>query len=300
MGVKLIVEVMQHAPETLSAKELYAATVLAENANDATRLIWSSIEDPEFQSRLRVKRARLYELVDALVLKGVLEQTSTGHKHGRARYRFAAFTRCPQAQRPAVTAAEAPERVREPQTLNHAQCPEDPDVSVRKTRTPTPLYPSTTTPPPSPSKAPETGTGLERGDGGTELDHHRAQTAGSLIAALPFDMRAVGPSRVRRLHAAIVHALAEGWTDADLKDELLRDPQGVRSAIGVWLDRLKPDNLGPPRPHLPVPPAAKAAQPRCATGGCRSCAHAACGPTGLITRDDDTVVRCPCWHEGRF
>src|SRR5207249_3688218 len=69
-------------------KEMIAALVFAENANDTTRMLWASIEDPLFLRRIRVKRARLYELVDGLVTKGVLELVSAGHRQGRAKYRM--------------------------------------------------------------------------------------------------------------------------------------------------------------------------------------------------------------------
>lgn len=136
MALRLILEVLDHAPDSLTPKEHLAAIVLAENANKVSRQIWDSVEDPQIMARIRVKRARLYELLEGLIQKGVLEQVSVGQKQSRARYRFREL--CPP-QCPGHADTENKISVRESRNLNEVQRPEDPDVSVRKTRTPTPI-----------------------------------------------------------------------------------------------------------------------------------------------------------------
>lgn len=136
MALRLILEVLDHAPDSLTPKEHLAAIVLAENANERSRQIWDSVEDPKIMARIRVKRARLYELLEGLIEKGVLEQVSVGQKQSRARYRFRIL--CP------AQCLEHPDTdnkisVRDSRNLNDVQRPDGPDVSVRKPQTPTPL-----------------------------------------------------------------------------------------------------------------------------------------------------------------
>lgn len=154
MGYNLVNEVLNHAPKNLTPKEMVAALAFAADANDKTRLTWNSIEDPMFLRQLRVGRARLYELLEALVTKGVLALASAGHRHGCAKYRFVDLTaaKCPE-DLDTETSPKCPETpdtgngssvresrtssVQAPRTLKHDQCPEDPDISVRESRTPT-------------------------------------------------------------------------------------------------------------------------------------------------------------------
>lgn len=90
MGIRLFVEVLDCAPDTLTWRERYALSVLAENANDATRECWPGIEDdPEIAHRMRLpSRSSRYEVIKALREKGALEGVSAGHRGRRAVYRI--------------------------------------------------------------------------------------------------------------------------------------------------------------------------------------------------------------------
>ncbi len=304
MGIKLIIEVMQHAPEALSAKELYAATVFAENANDGSRLIWSSIEDPEFLLRLRVKRARLYELVDALVLKNVLEQVSVGHRHGRARYRFASFTRysqvpqcpedpdtdskCPEEpdtetpQCPEDPDTENDESVRETQTQNHDQCPEDPDISVRVLRTPTPPFSSSQEPPPSSGSRAANPATPEEG-GGTASAGKTNPAADAVLDRIEFG-RPLRRNERERMACLVADALGIGWTHEGLLTVVGDGWQGARDRIAVAMMRLR--DLGDP------PAAAARAAPNIPARTAANCPW--CDPFGWYETPDGREL--PCRH----
>lgn len=88
-----------------------------------------------------------------------------------------------------------------------------------------------------------------------DLKPERQHQAEALAAALPVDSSTIDPPRMRKLHAGIAAALSAGWTDADLKQELLRELANARSPVGVWLSRLKPENLRPPGRASPSPAA---------------------------------------------
>ncbi|MFH9072721.1 hypothetical protein [Streptomyces alboflavus] len=170
MGIRLFVEVLDHAPETLTWRERYALAVLAENANDSTRECWPGIEDdPAIAHRMRLPgRSSRYEVIKALRKKGALEGVSAGHRGRRAVYRIPALRSAKgpgspdpidekgsgnpgqSVQEPRTQSEEKgpetsdpmsekgsgndPERVREP----HGKGPETPD--------PFPSVPSVTTP----------------------------------------------------------------------------------------------------------------------------------------------------------
>ncbi|MFI9304813.1 hypothetical protein ACIG0C_36375 [Kitasatospora aureofaciens] len=90
MGIRLIVEVMNHAPSTLTHREAWVLAVLAEDANDATRACWPGVEDDEDTvRRMRIPgRSSRYEVLKALRQKGVLEVLESGHRGRRAVYRI--------------------------------------------------------------------------------------------------------------------------------------------------------------------------------------------------------------------
>lgn len=110
MGVKLMVEVMDHSPETLTPRERYVLVVLAENARDSTRVCLPGIEDDEaFIRRSRLaSRSQRYAVIQALISKKVLERVRRGQKGVRAEYRIAGLT---DAQGPGNQDAESAEEV---------------------------------------------------------------------------------------------------------------------------------------------------------------------------------------------
>ncbi|MFD7101899.1 hypothetical protein [Streptomyces celluloflavus] len=166
MGIRLIVDVLNGAPEALTHREKLLLIVLAEDANDDSRVTWNSVERPEVLRGAKVSRSQLYAVLKSLVAKGALEKLTAGQRNGAAKYRLPEFktAQCPvipdtdtPSQCPNSADTEASQRPGNADTDANVQCPENADtepsqcqefrdVSVRKSRTPTPLYPSLTTP----------------------------------------------------------------------------------------------------------------------------------------------------------
>ncbi|WP_267244392.1 hypothetical protein [Streptomyces sp. PR69] len=177
MGSRLYVEVLDYAPTTLTHREKLALAVLADDARDSTRITWSSVESEKILRRAQVSRPQIYEVIKALVKKGVLEKVTAGQKNGTAKYRILPLQcpelpdtgpepqrpdsadtgspQCPETpdpgpelEGPETPDTEPPQRPQNPDTdptvqcprnpdTDESQCPEIPDVSVRKSRTPT-------------------------------------------------------------------------------------------------------------------------------------------------------------------
>lgn len=174
-----MIDVLQGAPEALTHREKLLLVVLAEDANDGTRVTWNSVERPEVLRGAKLSRAQLYAVLKSLIAKGVLTKLAAGQKNGTAKYKISKFgseSQCPEipdteppSQRPSSPDTDGSQRPETPDTDANAQCQENadtepsqcqeiPDVSVRESLTPTPLYPSTTTPlasqpePPAPER----------------------------------------------------------------------------------------------------------------------------------------------------
>ncbi|MCL6734421.1 hypothetical protein [Streptomyces neyagawaensis] len=185
MGSRLYVEVLDFAPTTLTHREKLALAVLADDARDTTRVTWSSVESEKILRRAQVSRPQIYEVIKALVKKGVLEKVAAGQKNGTAKYRILPL-QCPvipdadphpqgpdsadtdnsqrpgnpdpgpELEGPGFPDTDPPQSQETPDTDAEAQCPENPDtdesqcpeipdVSVRESRTPT-LSPLSTGP----------------------------------------------------------------------------------------------------------------------------------------------------------
>ncbi|MFG2144111.1 hypothetical protein ACGFRG_07915 [Streptomyces sp. NPDC048696] len=173
VGIRLIVEVMDHAPTTLTHREAWVLGVLAEDARDETRTTWSSIEAPRILRRARVSRPQMYAVIKALITKGVLKRVSAGQKNAVAKYALLplAPAQCVDipdtdapVQRPDSADTDQPQRPRNPDTerprqhpeiadTDAAQCPQIPDLSVRESQTPTPQPPRERTNTPAPDDA---------------------------------------------------------------------------------------------------------------------------------------------------
>lgn len=163
-------------------------------------------------------------------------------------------------------------------------------------------------PPPTPSAPQPPGGSTDQGGGENQRDasHPPNPAAVAVIDALPYTRR---PNRRERnqLLAAATAFLAAGFTDAELKTQLTAGLETMHDRVRVWITRLDPEYW--PDQTLMAPPARASPEPRaspprppCASGNCRACDHEPCSRTGQITRDDETVIRCPCWHsvEARF
>ncbi|MFI7014416.1 hypothetical protein [Streptomyces sp. NPDC050164] len=125
MGHRLYVEVLDHAPSTLTHRERLLLAVLAEDARDETRVTWSRVEDPVILRRAMVSRSGLYDVLKALVAKGVLERVTAGQKHAAAKYKITVQA---PAQRPGIQDADAQSQRPETPDTDRSQGPEHPDT----------------------------------------------------------------------------------------------------------------------------------------------------------------------------
>ncbi|MEU9760249.1 hypothetical protein AB0D98_10875 [Streptomyces sp. NPDC047987] len=166
MGIRLMVEVLNSAPEALTHREKLLLVVLAEDANEDTRITWNSVERPEVLRGAKLSRSQLYAVLKTLAAKGALEKLTAGQKNGTAKYKIPMFaepqcpenpdtdtpSQCPDSpdtdtpQRPGIADTEQSGQCPENADTEPAQCPGIRDVSVPESGTPTPLYPSSTTP----------------------------------------------------------------------------------------------------------------------------------------------------------
>lgn len=204
MGIRLIVEVLQRAPEVLTHREKLLLVVLAEDANDDTRITWNSVERPEVLRGAKLSRAQLYAVLKSLTAKGALEKLAAGQKNGAAKYKISKF---PESQRPQIPDTDTPpQRPGFPDTGSRqypgfpdtepnpqcqentdtepSQCQEIRDVSVRKSLTPTPLNPSTTTPLASKQEGQPSGLGYGIPDAARPLVDQL--TAAGVLVRWPF------------------------------------------------------------------------------------------------------------------
>ncbi|MGW7085048.1 hypothetical protein ACWGH2_16370 [Streptomyces sp. NPDC054871] len=86
MGTRLLAEVMNLAPTTLTHREAWVLAVLAADAHDDTRATQSSVEAPALLRRAKVSRPQMYAVLKSLTAKGVVKRTAAGHRNGVARY----------------------------------------------------------------------------------------------------------------------------------------------------------------------------------------------------------------------
>lgn len=174
MGIRLIVEVLTSAPEALTHREKLLLVVLAEDANDDTRITWNSVERPEVLRGAKLSRSQLYAVIKSLIAKGALTKLAAGQKNGTAKYKLSEFpeSQCPgiadteppsqrpenpdtdEAQSPGTPDTDASGQSPENADTEPSQCQEIRDVSVPESGTPTPLYPSSTTPSASKQETP--------------------------------------------------------------------------------------------------------------------------------------------------
>lgn len=153
MGYELYREVKKWAPESLTHREKLTAMVLADDANEETRLTWSSVVDPEIMRQAMVKNERdMRKVLARLQEAGVIEHVGGGHNGRVAKYRFLRMA-------PAVAGSDRTGY--EPTPVDGLVQKEPPTDgvggSIRHRRRsnsnpPTPLS-SSTTPPPSPPPA---------------------------------------------------------------------------------------------------------------------------------------------------
>jgi hypothetical protein len=89
MGYELYREVKVWAPPSLTHREKLTAMVLADDANDKTRLTYSSVVDPEIMRQAMVSDDRsMRRIIAKLKEEKVLEHVGGGHNGRTAKYRF--------------------------------------------------------------------------------------------------------------------------------------------------------------------------------------------------------------------
>jgi hypothetical protein len=147
----LIVEVLTSAPEALTHREKLLLVVLAEDANDDTRITWNSVERPEVLRGAKVSRSQLYAVLKSLAAKGALEKLAAGQKNGTAKYKIPAFAvpQCPEipdadapSQSPTSPDTDPSQRPGIPDADGNAQCQEIPDAEPSQCQGIRDAYPS--------------------------------------------------------------------------------------------------------------------------------------------------------------
>ncbi len=144
MGYPLFREVKASAPAGLTHREKLVAMVLADDANDHSRLTHSSTVSPEILEQAMVKTDRdMRKILARLVDMKVLELAASGHNGRTAKYRFLHISpdgcpggrcRCPFAlevqKEPATDTAETDEDepVAGPEKTAYDEPEEEPDV----------------------------------------------------------------------------------------------------------------------------------------------------------------------------
>lgn len=89
MGYPLYRDVKIWSPDGLTKGEKLAALVLADDANDKTRLTFSSTEDPEIMRQALVPDDRaMRRILAALLTQKVIERAASGHNGKVAKFRF--------------------------------------------------------------------------------------------------------------------------------------------------------------------------------------------------------------------
>ncbi|MFI6299573.1 hypothetical protein ACIBEJ_48820 [Nonomuraea sp. NPDC050790] len=234
MGIKLIVEALDHAPASLTPRERYALIVLAEDARDETRLVALGIEGNErVVRRLRAGRSERAAIIKALVDKGAIKSVKRGQKHQHAEYeicRLAPATPEDSSIRESQTDSQPPEN---PDAENPGNPdPEDDGLfsasgfsspSIRKTRTPTPHTPH----PPSPSEK-----GGEGGNSSGSKSRRKPETPIPDDFAVTEDMRAWAKEKGYRVD--LDHETVQFIEHALMHDRRCRD---WLAAWRKWIDK---------------------------------------------------------------
>lgn len=291
MGVRLIVEVLDHWHDAgLTAGERDDLMVLAENANDGSRLTWGPVHEAYILKRANKSAASWKNSVSKLLRKKVLTQHVPGRVKQAAVYHLACL--CPDpphdgykgfCTRPERVTSQMthPEGVEKEGHLSddpQGHSTDDPQVEeghlsdderVTGEVTPTPLVPSFNSPSDTPSSSVAEassdvleGVVIEGGGGGESDSRDITKRADKFVDRL--DYRGKQPTRSQKdsLRILVGSALRDGWTEQTLTDYLDLGDAVVKSPASVYKHRL----AGNERPEPPTPLAAARSQlpPPCA------------------------------------
>lgn len=91
MGIKLVEEVMDWCPDDVTPAQRWCLTVLARDANDATRETWHGPEHPEILRRVRMSPKKWEAMRSILLKRGLIEPVSGGFRGRAVRYRIASL-----------------------------------------------------------------------------------------------------------------------------------------------------------------------------------------------------------------
>jgi hypothetical protein len=183
--------------------------VLADDANDVTRLTWKSVVDPELMQQAMVKNQRdMLKIVARLQEEKVLEHAGGGHNGKIAKYKFLHLASVSsmgvQNEHPTGKGVESEHPTGDgPDQNEHPSDAEGCSFSTRRvseTNTPTPSSPPTTSPSSSAdatSQGPADPTPQEGGGGGAaDAEQHRARAA-AFVDSL--DYCGQPPSRTQKI-----------------------------------------------------------------------------------------------------
>jgi len=293
MSIDIIVEVMDHAPASLTAAERYALLVLAEDARLPSREIKHDITDEYLLARLRLSPRSWLNMRGELVRKKAIEKVEGGHNGKRARYRIPVFNQAmkghPIGDSTTDDASELSTGFGDPTSVKGHRIGES-RVTQSVTLTYIPrITPGGTTPTTTPAvPAPP----IPDGGGGGSIDQEKNphnDEARQLIASLPATHQP-GRGGAAKLIAALAQLLALGWPGDVLHAKLTADlPPSVGNLGGLLAARL--------------PVAAEYQPGRAASGGQRDFAMpphcGTCHPQTRMLEDPETrdpLGRCPRCH----
>lgn len=283
MSAGLMIEVVKYAPKSLTAVEWKALMVLADDANDKTRLVFTDIENQKFLDEMDVEANRWRSIRAALKRKGVIVQESAGFKGHCAKFRIVPLRPAEEpdskergndapfesegARNPTQRSADSAPQT-EPKTRgNEAQRRAD---SARPTP-PTPQNQEHSSEPPPPGDvhpdwlAPESeGAGVQGEGEGWEArndteaaspvvdsvaDDSLMHQAVLFVDKLPFDQRPTNGERNQLVHLAGLW-FAEGWTHEALMAKCESNLGDVRNRISVWINHRLPEQRVTKPPKL--------------------------------------------------
>lgn len=268
-----MIEVVKYAPKNLTAVEWKALMVLADDANDKTRLVFTDIENQKFLDEMDVEPNRWRSIRAALKRKGVIVQESQGFKGHRARFRIVPLRPADDLE-PKARENDAPfepEGARNPtdrraeSTLQTEPKARGNEAQRRAESTrptpPTPQNQKHSSEPPPPAAAPpdwfaaeSEGAGVQgEGEGWETRDDAEAASpvvdsvaddqlmhqAVLFVDKLPFDQRPNGDERTQLVYLASLW-LAAGWSHEALMAKCESRLDDVRNRINVWINHRLP------------------------------------------------------------
>lgn len=296
MGIRLVEEVMDWCPGDVTPAQRWCLTVLARDANDATRETYHGPEHSEILRRVRMSPKKWEAMRSVLLKRGLIEPVSGGFRGRAVRYRIASlFAPClvedwrktPQ-QRGAFGGYSAVQGQKDPLSPGVFEGERPPGSGGQSAERPPysggPTPPSYSSPPPSSPEAPAEPEDqpTERAGGGTasRQQNHPAYLALARIVARSPQL-ALGETEL-----ADLIPLVETWLQRTTADRM-------EQAITTGL----PDAIGNPAGFIrgrltkKLPPALQAVpdEDRCGRPNCDPITH-------MVTLPDGDQAFCATCH----